>query len=80
MGLSWIFAHENRTGYNHSMLTTLSHWLASLLVLGSLALPAIAQDAEREAIKGRRPPVPEAVVAFLITVVVLGVVCVPTRR
>jgi hypothetical protein len=61
------------------MFRSLRLWLASLFVAASTCLPAFAQAAD-EADKGRRPPVPEAAVAFVVTILVLAVVCVPSRR
>ncbi|HWY85771.1 MAG TPA: hypothetical protein VNX28_03550 [Gemmataceae bacterium] len=62
------------------MIRTLQRWLAALLLGGVLSVPALAQPPEKEEDKGRGPPVPQSVVAFLVTVLVLSVVCIPSRR
>jgi hypothetical protein len=60
------------------MLRTLLRWLATLFLMAVWCLPLEAQ--EKEAEKEPRTPVPEFTVAFLVTALVLAVVCMPSRK
>ena len=62
------------------MVRTLQSWLAALLLSGTLCFPVQAQIPDNAADKEPRHAVPETVVAFLVTVLILAVVCTPSRK
>ncbi len=62
------------------MIRKLRSWLAAVVLLGTMSLPASAQVVDKDADRDRRAYVPETMIAFLVTVLVLTVVCLPAQR
>ncbi len=56
-------------------------WLGSLLVVGALALPAPAQELPgQEKKEERRPPAFEHALSIVGIMIVLLIICMPTRK
>jgi len=63
------------------MLRSLIKGVAALLLTGALACPLAAQPAgEPDPSLQRRPPAPEYALVGLATLVLLVIVCMPTRK
>ncbi len=63
------------------MWKTCCRWLAIPLVLGSLCRPAYAQtEYLPTGLPGRGPPIVEFAIAAMATILLLVIVCTPSRK
>jgi hypothetical protein len=62
------------------MLRVLLRWLSALALWAALCVPGLAQAPGKDEGKEPRNAVPETAIALLITVLVLAVICIPSRK
>lgn len=64
------------------MVVRLLRWVGSLLVWGVLCLPLAAQapDAAKPETISRNPPAPQYALAAIAAILILLIICMPTRK
>lgn len=79
MGTCQGISQGRLTCYNPFMAHTLQRWLAACLLTGILSVPLFAQ-ADAPPARELRGSTPEYTIAFIVTALVLTIVCMPSQR